>query len=78
MIISVRRWIRYLRMTVYIVLFSFVLFKLFGVFQEMVQHTDPYREPRQDAVKVHALNDQQGPWWKSWLERLVEFYMTGE
>jgi hypothetical protein len=78
MIISVRKWIRYLRMTVYILLFSFVLFKLIGVFQAMIQHADPYREPRHDAVKVHAVNDQQAPWWKSWMERLAEFYMTGE
>jgi hypothetical protein len=79
MIISIRKMMRYLQMGMYILLFSFVLFKIFSLLHTMVQPSDPYREPRQDAVKVNASNPQgTSSWWRSCLERLREFYLIGE
>lgn len=78
MIISLRKCIRYVQMTVYILLFSFVIYEILSIFQSLIQPIDPYREPQKDAVKVASSPHQQDSWWQPWVNRLKEFYFTGE
>ncbi|MCX7569129.1 DUF4227 family protein [Tumebacillus sp. DT12] len=81
MIVSLRQVSRFCRMIVFVVLFSFICFKLLGIVQDMIQPTtNKYKEPiGGDAVKVstevgagpHAL-------WDELLARLAVFYQIGE
>lgn len=81
MIISVRRISRFLRMLIFVCLFSFICFKVLTIVQGMIQPThNKYKQPTGgDAVKVSAYGTQPGePMWQEMLDRLAAFYQIGE
>lgn len=81
MIISVRRLIRWVQMTILICLFSFVLYKMLEVVHIWMQPVDKYREPKGESLKVNAASGSQHPggdWLSDILQRLKLFYLTGE
>lgn len=86
MIISVRRVSRMVRMLIFVLMFSFICFKLLGIVQDLIQPTNKYKEPiGGDALKVdtpvaaHAqIQTSPQTLWNEMLERLSLFYKIGE
>lgn len=80
MIISVRRVSRYLRMLVFVCLFSFICYKVLAIVHVMIEPTNKYKQPvGSEAVKVNAdLTSQHETAWQEMLDRLSVFYQIGE
>ena len=83
MIISLRQLSRFLRMIVFVALFSFICFKVLTIVQHMIQPTtNKYKEPvGGDALRVSASQAAAAapePLWEQMLDRLAVFYQTGE
>jgi hypothetical protein len=80
MIISVRQVSRFMRMLVFIVLFSFISYKVLGIVHEMITPANKYKEPTgNDAVKVVSHPEEETETgWDEVLSRLSEFYQIGE
>ncbi|MGZ4030840.1 MAG: DUF4227 family protein [Tumebacillaceae bacterium] len=80
MIISVRRVSRFMRMLVFVGLFSFICYKVLAIVHVMIEPTNKYKEPTgSEAVKVDAdyKADSESAW-QEMLDRLSVFYQIGE
>ena len=82
MVISMRRMSRFLRMLVFVAVFSFICFKVLGIVHDMIQPTNKYKEPvGDDAMKVNArpyVEVTSQTVWEELLARLGLFYEIGE
>jgi hypothetical protein len=80
MIISVRRLSRFMRMLVFVGLFSFICYKVLAVVHVMIEPTNKYKQPvGGEAVKVNAATKPgHETAWQEMLDRLSAFYQIGE
>lgn len=84
MIISLRQVSRFFRMLIFVVVFSFICFKLLGIVQDIIQPANKYKEPTgSDALKVDTpVSAQAGAdpdlLWQEMMDRLALFYKIGE
>ncbi|CAM2805852.1 DUF4227 domain-containing protein [Paenibacillus sediminis] len=78
MIISVRKWLRYIRYFIVFAALTVLMYKLYVLFGDWVFPVDRYRVPDGSAVRVFDTIDFQKDMDSSLLQRLRLYYWFGE
>jgi aspartate/methionine/tyrosine aminotransferase len=77
MVISLRKWLQFVKYAVYFAGLTYVLFRLLQTVTVLIAPEDKYREPAGNAVRVFFHEAEQDRR-LSMAERLKQFYRYGE